>query len=107
VQLAPAKLHVTPVFEFPVTVPTNCCVPPAVTVALFGLTVIATSVGVPEPVFESPVVDVTAFDVAPPVVPALVVPAQPARLSTVTIVANIANKASALRRLGDLPVISC
>jgi hypothetical protein len=42
-QPGPLKLHVTAVFELPVTVAVNCCVAPAVTVELIGDTVIPTA----------------------------------------------------------------
>lgn len=38
----PITFQVTAVFELPVTVAANCCVLPIATVALFGLTLIAT-----------------------------------------------------------------
>ena len=41
-QPAPVRLHVTLVFEVPVTVAVNCCWPPARTVAVFGETLTAT-----------------------------------------------------------------
>jgi hypothetical protein len=44
VQPAPLTVQISAVFEPPVTFPANCCVCPDVTVALFGLTVIATGV---------------------------------------------------------------
>jgi hypothetical protein len=44
-QPAPATLHVTDVFEAPVTVTVNCCVVPSATVALVGLTFTATGPG--------------------------------------------------------------
>jgi hypothetical protein len=44
VQPEPLTLQVTPVWEVPVTFPTNCWVLPAVTVALPGVTVMATGV---------------------------------------------------------------
>jgi len=41
-QPVPLTLQVTAVFELPVTGAENCCVLPSATVALFGLTVMAT-----------------------------------------------------------------